>query len=83
MQLGELLLKNLLSVSEQAIKQLTPNQYKTLVKKFQAKPYLGQGEKSHLAKLLNISEIKITRWFHRRRYINQKMGLLRKYKHPK
>ena len=38
-------------------------QIQILTKKFKAKPYLSREEKLELAKLLNISNGKITDWF--------------------
>ena len=49
------------------ITNLTSRQEQTLMKKFQAKPYLETKEKYELAKLLNISKERIATWFISRR----------------
>ena len=77
----ELLVELFPSVSEQIKKQLTPYQNKTLLKRFEAKPYLEQGEKAQLAMSLNISETKIAQWFHHKRKMKRKKGLLGKHKY--
>ena len=64
------------SGSEKTQKYLTPDQKETLVKRFQAKPYLEQGEKRQLASSLNISEAKLAQWFHNKRKLKGKKGLL-------
>ena len=43
---------------------------------FETKPYLKKGDKQHLAKLLNVSEARISNWFHNRRKKERKEGLL-------
>ena len=57
-------------------KQLTTDQEQTLIKSFKAKPYLKRKEKEQLARSLNITEEKITRWYIRRRHLRKRAGLL-------
>ena len=64
------------SVLERARKQLTPYQLNTLLKRFQAKPFLEQGEKSQLARSLNISEATIAQWFQNRRKKKRRTEML-------
>ena len=59
-------------------KYLTPDQTKTLRKRFQNKPYLEKGEKYQLANSLNISAKKIEKWFLDRRARRRHAGLLAK-----
>ena len=69
------------SVSEQKQKRLTRYQRETVLKRFQANPYLKPGEKTQLARSLNISETKLEQWFSNKRKMKRKKGLLCKYKY--
>ena len=52
-------------------KQLTSNQKKTLMKRFQANPHLESEEKCQLAKSVNISEERVAVWFYNKRATNR------------
>ena len=54
---------------------MTAYQRKTLMKTFQAKPYVGKDEKHLLAKSLNVSKKRIMKWFEKRRYLLRRKGL--------
>ena len=78
-ELGKIVLIEMPSILEEASKRFTIYQKETLEERYQANPYLEQGEKHQLARLLNISERKIAKWFERRRQMKSKKGLLRKF----
>ena len=56
----------------------TTYQTQTLMKRLQNKLYLEKGEKHQLAKLLDTSDVRIERWFNRRRTEIRQAGLLAK-----
>ena len=58
-------------------KYMTPYQAQTLLRRYEAKPYLELGESHQLAQSLNISEVRIRHWFIERRSGQKKRGKLR------
>ena len=71
------------SPSFKVTKHLTKDQEQTLIKIFQAKPYLEREERHQLARLLNITESRISRWYGKRRQLTKQAGLLNKAKGEK
>ena len=55
---------------------MTAKQTQILMKRFEEKPQLKKEEKYQLAKLLNVSEKRITVWFWNMRFKRRRQGLL-------
>ena len=81
MKFGRIFILEMCLILGQTKKQLTPYQKETLLKSYQAKPYLKREERDQLVNLLNVSSAKIKIWFYHKRTAEREKGLLCKCKY--